>query len=117
MILGLRTAVYPARDLAKAKAWYRLMLGRDPYFDAEYYVGFEVGGFELGLIPEGDSVEVYWGVADIAAELERLRGYGASVLEEIKEVGGDIKVAVVADPSGNRFGLIENPHFVLTDVR
>jgi hypothetical protein len=29
----------------------------------------------------------------------------------VKDVGGDIKVAAVADPFGNVIGLIENPHF------
>jgi len=29
----------------------------------------------------------------------------------VRDVGGDIKVAAVADPFGNVIGLIENPHF------
>jgi hypothetical protein len=29
----------------------------------------------------------------------------------VKDVGGDIKVATVADPFGNVIGLIQNPHF------
>ncbi len=28
-----------------------------------------------------------------------------------KDVGGDIKVAIVSDHDGNMIGLIENPHF------
>ena len=36
---------------------------------------------------------------------------GASPLEPVTEVGGGIKVAAVRDPFGNRFGIIENPHF------
>ena len=28
-----------------------------------------------------------------------------------KDVGGDIRVASVADPFGNVIGLIQNPHF------
>lgn len=68
MIQGLRTAIYPAPDLAAAKAWYSRVLGREPYFDEPYYVGYSVGGFELGLIPDGtpgaSGVIVYWGVPD-----------------------------------------------------
>ena len=64
MIQGLRTAIYPTLDLAKGKEWYRQVLKRDPYFDEPFYVGFSVGGFELGLIPDGESgiagVQVYW---------------------------------------------------------
>jgi hypothetical protein len=33
MILGLRTAIYPAPDLAVAKRWYAQVLERQPYFD------------------------------------------------------------------------------------
>ena len=88
------------------------MLEREPYFDQPFYVGYEVGGFELGLIPdakpgEGGSV-AYWGVPDAAAELRRLI-LGATVREPVQDVGEGIKVAAVADPFGNSFGVIENP--------
>jgi predicted enzyme related to lactoylglutathione lyase len=115
MIQGLRTAIYPARDLTEGKAWYRRVLDREPYFDEPFYVGFSVGGFELGLIPDGipspDGVHALWGVRDVAAELERLIALGAAVHEPVKDVGGGIKVASVKDPFGNVFGIIQNPHF------
>ena len=63
-----------------------------PYFDEPFYVGFSVGGFELGLIPDGtpspDGSQAYWGVPDAAAELERLVGLGATVHEPVRDVGG-----------------------------
>src|SRR5437867_10281173 len=121
MVLGVSTAIYPARDLAAAKRWYTDMLGVAPYFDEPFYVGFSVGGFELGLIPDGEpgavGVQVYWGVPDAAAELARLTGLGADVHEPVKDVGGGIKVASVRDPFGNLFAIIENPQFKLADVR
>jgi predicted enzyme related to lactoylglutathione lyase len=121
MIQGLRTVIYPAPDLARGKAWYSQVLGRQPYFDQPFYVGFAVGGFELGLIPDGvpspDGALAYWGVPDAAAEVERLTGLGAAVHEPVKDVGGGIKVATVRDPFGNLFGVIENPHFNPKDVR
>jgi predicted enzyme related to lactoylglutathione lyase len=121
MIQGLRTAIYPTPDLARGKAWYRQVLGRDPYFDEPFYVGFSVGGFELGLIPDGEpgvaGVQVFWGVPDAAAELSRLTALGAEVHEPVKDVGGGIKVASVRDPFGNLFGIIENPYFKLDEVR
>jgi hypothetical protein len=46
MIQGLRTAIYPVTDIARGKAWYAQVLGREPYFDQPFYVGFSVGGFE-----------------------------------------------------------------------
>jgi predicted enzyme related to lactoylglutathione lyase len=115
MILGLRTVVYPVPDLGAGKEWYSKVLGKPPYFDEPFYVGFEVGPFELGLIPDGkpslDGPLTYWGVADAAAEQKRLEGLGAKVIEPAHEVGGGIFVASVADPFGNSFGLIHNPHF------
>src|SRR5262249_8660538 len=121
MILGLRTVIYPVTDLAKGKAWYSQVLGQAPYFDEPFYVGFSVGGFELGLIPDGvpssDGVLAYWGVSDILAEVERLMQLGGVVQEPVKDVGGGIKVAGVKDPFGNRFGVIQNPHFNPKDVR
>jgi predicted enzyme related to lactoylglutathione lyase len=121
MILGLRTAIYPTPDLNRGKEWYRQVLGRAPYFDEPFYVGFAVGGFELGLIPDGEpgtaGVQAYWGVADIAAEVARLIGLGAQVHEPVKDVGGGIQVATLRDPFGNLLGLIQNPHFKPEDVR
>ena len=121
MILGLRTAIYPTPDLVKGKAWYSQALGCAPYFDEPFYVGFSVGGFELGLIPDGETgvagVQAYWGVPDAAAELGRLEALGARVQEPVKDVGGGIKVASVRDPFGNLFSIIENPHFKRDEIR
>jgi len=115
MIRGLRTVIYHVSDLAAAKAWYARVAEREPYFDQPFYVGFNVGGFELGLVPDGNpgpgGAVAYWGVPDAAVELERLQSLGATVREPLQDVGEGIKVAVVADPFGNSFGIIENPHF------
>ena len=121
MILGLRTALYPAPDLAAAKRWYSDVLGIPPYFDEPSYVGFTVGGFELGLVPDAtpgtSGAQPLWGVAEIGVEYERLLALGATSLEPVTEVGGGIRVAAVRDPFGNRFALIENPHFDARAVR
>ena len=121
MILGLRTVLYPVAHLDVAKRWYAEMLGQPPYFDEPFYVGFAVGGFELGLLPDGqpgtDGPQPLWGVADIAATFARLLELGAAELEPVTDVGGGIKVAAVRDPFGNRLGLIENPLFDATAVR
>jgi predicted enzyme related to lactoylglutathione lyase len=115
MILGLRTVIYHVTDLAKAKAWYSRVLEKEPYFDQPFYVGFSVGGFELGLVPDGSSgaggTVAYWGVPDAEAAVQRLQLLGATVSEAVQDVGEGIRVATVADPFGNLFGIIENPHF------
>ena len=121
MILGLRTAIYPAGDLVRAKAWYTAVLEQAPYFDEPFYVGFAVGGFELGLIPDGspgvDGPRPLWGVEDANLAFARLVELGGKPLEPVTDVGGGIKVAAIKDPFGNRFGIIENPHFKPGDVR
>lgn len=121
MILGLRTAIYPAPDLAAAKRWYTEMLGQPPYFDEPFFVGFAVGGFELGLLPNAQpgtsGPQPLWGVENIESAYARLLDLGASELEPVTEVGEGIKVAAVQDPFGNRLGIIENPLFDATKVR
>lgn len=121
MILGLRTVIYPAPDLAAARQWYAEVLGLAPYFDEPFYVGFSVGGFELGLLPDAQpgtgGPQPLWGVSDIDATYQRLLTLGATALDPVAEVGGGIKVAAVRDPFGNRLGLIDNPHFNPRDVR
>lgn len=115
MILGLRTVIYPAPDLAAAKQWYAAVLEQAPYFDEPFYVGFSVGGFELGLLPNAQpgttGPQPLWGVKNIEAAFARLLELGATVLEPVTEVGEGIKVAAVQDPFGNRLGIIENPLF------
>ena len=120
-LLGLRTAIYPAPDLARAKAWYMQVLEQAPYFDEPFYVGFEVGGSELGLLPGATPAttgpQALWGVADATAAYTRLLALGATALEPVNDVGGGIKVAAVTDPFGNRLGIIENPSFDVKKVR
>ena len=118
--LGLRTAVYPVTDLTAARDWYAGILGIQPYFDEPFYVGFNVGGYELGLDPDASAAKpgadgplAYWGVEDAEGALKRLLSMGAREHRPLQDVGGGIKVAVVLDPFGNAFGIIENPHFQL----
>ncbi len=123
MIVGLRTVIYKVADLAKAKQWYSEVLGIAPYFDERFYVGFNVGGFELGLDPDmadvtsGTNVVAYWGVANCRQAYSELIEKGAKQHAEPHEVGGGIVVATVYDPCGNVFGVIENPHFKLADCK
>jgi predicted enzyme related to lactoylglutathione lyase len=120
MLLGLRTVAYYVNDIDKGKDWYSSILGFAPYFDQPFYVGFNVGGYELGLQPreldatsKADGVVAYWGVDDAAAALKRLLELGATLHEDVQDVGEGIKVAAVKDPFGNTFGVIENPNFKL----
>jgi predicted enzyme related to lactoylglutathione lyase len=96
------------------------VLDKAPYFDQPFYVGFEVGGFELGLVPDGvpgsAGATAYWGTPDARAEVARLEGLGATVESPVEDVGDGIKVVTIRDPYGNLFGIIENPHFDLSKL-
>lgn len=115
--LGLRTVIYSAPDLSRAKEWYTSVLGLEPYFDQPFYVGYKVGGYELGLDPDATTgaagAVAYWGVTNVQETYDRLLALGASERSTPQEVGEGIRVATVLDPFGNVFGLIENPHFKL----
>lgn len=117
---GLRTTIYKVSEIEKAKAWYAEAFEVAPYFDDPNYVGFNVGGYELGLQPSDISsesktanVSTYWGVDDIEQEMNRLVALGAVVIEKPTNVGGPIMVGMVKDPWGNAIGLIYNPTFKL----
>jgi predicted enzyme related to lactoylglutathione lyase len=118
MILGLRTAIYHVTNLDEAKAWYAAAFGVQPYFDQPFYVGFNIGGYELGLDPDTTSGKsgvggavAFWGVKDIEQAVRHFVATGATVKAEIQDVGGRIKVATMGDPFENLIGLIENPGF------
>lgn len=119
-ILGLRTTIYKVADLPAAIDWYSKTFQTEPYFNEPFYVGFEIAGYELGLLPEdtipaekADTVLTYWGVENIQAEFDHFISAGATVHEEPTNVGGDIVTASVKDPWGNIIGLIYNPEFKL----
>ena len=120
MILGLATVIYRVGDLERAKAWYSAAFQQLPYFDQPFYVGFDIGGYELGLQPNpsadgpgpGDAI-AYWRVANVDDAADHFVRTGATIHTPARDVGDAIKVATVTDPFGNTIGLIENPHFKL----
>ena len=114
--LGLRTVIYGAPDLDRAKQWYSNAFGVEPYFDEPFYVGFNIGGYELGLDPNAQHTGAggtlaYWGVADIAKTMDHMKSIGAEISSPPHNVGDGIKVGSIHDPFGNVIGIIENPHF------
>jgi catechol 2,3-dioxygenase-like lactoylglutathione lyase family enzyme len=113
-LLGLRTVIYPSPDLAAAKAWFTELLGFGPYFDEPFYVGFEAGGYELGLLPDGDPADgaiTYWGVNDVVAAIADAVARGATEHVAASEVGDQIVTGSVRTPQGAILGFIYNPHF------
>jgi len=118
-VLGLRTTIYLVGDLIAAKKWYEKAFEIAPYFDEPFYVGFNINGYELGLLPDennatkGENILSYWGVDDINSSFKKLLSIGASSHENPVNVGGELMVASVKDPWGNIIGIIYNPEFKL----
>ena len=118
-MLGLRTTIYKVPNLHEAKLWYTEAFKVKPYFDELFYVGFNIGGYELGLLPEdgtitkGENILSFWGVENIEQVYKSLIKMGATNREAPKNVGGEIMVATVYDPWKNIIGLIYNPDFKL----
>ena len=113
-VLGLRTVIYPTPDLEAGKAWWTHLLGTGPYFDEPFYVGYDVGGYELGLLPTADPANgalAYWGVEDVGAAVDEALAAGATEHAPVADVGGGIVTATVRTPMGTIAGFIRNPGF------
>src|SRR5262245_57386363 len=110
---GIKTVLHPVSDVASAKTVYTALLGVPPQYDDTYYVGYEVGGQHIGLLPNGGPQGmtcpvVYWEVPDIEAKLAEVTAAGATVKEPAHDVGGGRLVATVTDPDGNVLGLLQD---------
>ena len=111
---GIRTVIYPVKDIAQAKTLYSKLLGVEPYMDEAYYVGFRVGDQEIGLDPHGHNKGMtgpvgYWQVDDIKKSLQLLLDAGAQVQQAVNDVGGGKLIAWVKDADSNIIGLIQLP--------
>lgn len=100
--------VFPVKDLDKAKSFYNVFLGTEPYADSPYYVGYKVDDLEVGLDPHGQSIVTYTDTDDINARLEELKSAGAEVVMEPKDVAEGLLVAQV-QVDGNVLGLRQQP--------
>ena len=113
MTSGIKTIIYPVKDLDRAKALFGTLLGVKPDADAPYYVGYTIENQHIGLDPNGHAQGMtgplgFWHVDDIKASLEALLAAGAETRQEIKNVGGGRLIASVTDPDGNVIGLLQD---------
>ncbi len=108
---GIKTVIYPVKDIGKAKAMFSKLLGIAPYADAAYYVGFKVGDQDIGLDPNGHKhgMTAYYEVSDIKQSLQSLVDDGAQVVQAIKDVGAGKLIAAAKDADGNIIGLTQSP--------
>ena len=112
MTSGMKTVIYPVKDIAAAKQLYGKLFGVAPLMDEVYYVGFDVEGQHVGLDPNGHSKGMtgpvgYWHVDDINESLEALLEGGAEAQQPISDVGGGKLIATVKDADGNVIGLLQ----------
>jgi predicted enzyme related to lactoylglutathione lyase len=112
MASGLKTVIYPVKDLASARKLYGTLLGVEPYADQPYYVGFNVNGQDVGLDPHGHDKGMtgplpYWHVADIRARIDELVAAGAELQQDPSDVGGGNLIATLKDTDGNVIGLFQ----------
>ena len=111
---GMQLVVYPVKDIARAKALYRELLGAEPYVDKPYYVGFRTGDQEIGLDPKGHAKGMtgpigYVEVRDIHGRLRSLLEAGARERQGVTDVGGWKLIAWLEDADGNLIGLQQTP--------
>jgi predicted enzyme related to lactoylglutathione lyase len=110
---GIKIVLHPVSDLEKAKALYTALLGQAPQHDASYYVGYDVAGQHIGLVPGGGPQHMtapvaYWQVPDIEAKLAEVTAAGAVVTQPPSDVGGGRLVATFTDPDGNMLGIMQD---------
>jgi predicted enzyme related to lactoylglutathione lyase len=112
---GIKTVLHPVSDLTASKAVYTALLGIPPQADSDYYVGYDVAGQHIGLVPGGGpqgmtTPVAYWHVSDIEAKLADVTAAGATVKDAPRDVGGGRLVATFTDPDGNVLGVLQDPH-------
>ena len=116
--MRLRQIAQRAVDLDRAVEFDRLVLGAEPFarFDPPGRAFFDLDGTRLLLDVGAPSALVYLYVADVRAEVERLRALGVEVRTEphvifpdpdgVFDEPGDEWLAFVVDSEGNLLGLM-----------
>lgn len=113
-ILGLRSLIYPTKDIKADTKWWIKVLGYEPYYTNPNYVGFDAGGYEIGLDPHAkytDGAITYLGVANLTHAISHFEAQGCHVYTKPQDVGDGISMATVKRKDGQIIGLIYNPVF------
>lgn len=111
---GIETIIYPVKDITRAKKMFSRLLDIETYVDEFYYVGYRIGNMEIGLDPNGNKQGTtgpigYYRVDDIRKSLQLLTDAGATIFQDVKDVGGGKLIASAKGPEGNVIGLIQMP--------
>ena len=107
---GVKTIIYPVKDIAQATALFRKFLEVEPYANQPYYVGFKIGDQDIGLVPNNPeaAMAAFYHVDDIKKSLQILGDGGAEIIHDIKNVGGGRLIASVKDKDSNIVGLVQD---------
>jgi len=107
---GIKTVIYPVKDITQATTLFRKFLGTEPYADQPYYVGFKINDQDIGLVPNSPEagMTAFYHVDDIRSSLQILVDGGAEIIQDIKNVGGERLIASAKDKDGNIIGLVQN---------
>jgi predicted enzyme related to lactoylglutathione lyase len=107
---GVKTVLYPVKDMTQSKTVFRKLLGVEPYADQSYYIGFKVGDQDIGLVPGNPEagMTAFYHVDDIKDSLQILVDAGAKIIQDVKNVGGGRLIASARDKDNNIIGLIQN---------
>lgn len=107
---GIKTILYPVKDMTQAKTLFSKFLGVEPYADQPYYIGFKIADQDIGLVPNNPeaAVAAFFHVDDIKNSVQLFVDAGGAIIQEVKNVGGGRLVASVKDKDGNVIGLIQN---------
>jgi predicted enzyme related to lactoylglutathione lyase len=107
---GIKTIVYPVKNVAQAKQLFTALLGKEPFVDQPYYVGYKIGDQDIGLDPNGHKhgATPYYQVDDIRGTLQSLLDAGAQTIQDVQDVGAGKLIAIVKDTEGNIIGISQN---------
>ena len=120
--MSFGNALYRVPDLETAKQFYSKVFEAETYFDEATWVIFEIGNYQLWLVPAESTEEHpevygafgkpegvrYWKVNDIDSVYKRFIDLGGTT-HNITGKNSLFKEAIVADPWGNKIGLASGP--------
>ncbi|MGY4707795.1 VOC family protein [Candidatus Bipolaricaulota sp. J31] len=112
MTCGIWDVTLKVRDLGRAVAFYRDVLGLDPKYRFEDYAGFDVGGVEVGLKtwgelepPREEEPLVNFLVDDVDRACGELSARGVRFAKGPEDTPWGGRIAVFQDPDGNTLQL------------
>jgi len=104
----------PVRDLPRATAFYRDVVGLKLLFEVPNMAFFDCGGIRLlvgigEVAPKNAGCSIYFNTAEITAEVVRLRENGVEMEEAVRIAqlaDRDVWLAHFYDPDGNLMSLM-----------